>query len=1111
MTGLKKQVALMLMLFISSMALAQQRPFADVAEIATTHLAGEKWQGHKVRSTPKHKAPATFQVVRSSELMSSVAGINASNEAFYVCLDDNSFVIVSGDERMTPVLAYSDSNPFNVDNIPSNVRGYLSRYVTAFKQLGAVETSTSRVQTKSGIHKVITGNVNPLVQTQWNQDAPFNNHCPNIPGHNKAATGCVATAMAQAMSVYQYPDCGTGSVDYTTESYKIHLQDDLANYPLNWNSMLDDYKSSYSSTQGTAVANLMYACGLSVKMDYGPESGAFTGDIMAAGINNFGYDEDMVYASLDAMQIEDWHILVTNNLKQGYPVVYSGHNENNEGHAFVIDGYTSTDTEPYYHVNWGWGGSCDGNYRMLHLSPTSTGIGGGMGNFNKDNFAVLGFKPKNAVVETAGFLQADEIALSPNTVLLGTTSLSASLIGLWNRGARAFSGSICAYIVDNNNTRTQIGNYNVNGLGFQYGWNTLNLNLSLPPSLAKGTYTIEFCIKPNGYAEQPLYSGSGNPVLYVSDELEPFDPELMVTNLVTTFSGKRTVEMSAVQLLNYSNRTFMGEVKMAIADTDGNIITDFGSVLTLQSLPHFNNLKYPQTFEGTIPSSITDGDYRLYLIAQQSGYTNWAKVTKFNLEGNNITAHHLPCYTDVKIKNGKIAINEDDLPEFYANIQTTAFTVTEFNETTRHLSTSAEHIANLGETPFSGQISLCVTNLQNEILETFGTSYVVTSPLEHYKMYNIPTTITGDAPTSLEDGSYLLQLAAKQNACRGWAIVKKWRFENGYIMAENLANGIPFWISNGQMTFTEPAPAEVKVTSITLNTTSADIHIGETVQLSATVSPDNATNKELTWTSSNNDVATVNENGLVTAKALGNATITATAADGSGVTASCAITVSPVLATSIILNETEKKMNAGETLQLVATIQPDETTDKGVIWTSSNTSVATVSESGLVTYKTLGEAIITATTVDGSNLSASCKVIPATILVQSIELNYSEAEIYVSKTLQLEATVLPEDAVNKDVTWATSAKSIATVDKNGLVTAVGEGSATIVATAQDGSGVKGHCSLTVLQADGILNIIVNDTENIDIYSPDGKRQGKQRTGILIIRKTDGTVRKVFKK
>lgn len=800
------------MIICSNVAWAQQRSVADVADIAVTHLSGGIWQQHMVRTTPKQKAPAKSRIVGSSQILKTATGISPDSEAFYVYVDGNSFVIVSGDERMTPVLAYSDTNGFDTDNIPCNVKSYLDNYVQSYKQLGAVEQTTTKLQMRSGQRHAITGNVEPFVLTQWNQDAPFNNLCPNIPGHGKAVTGCVATAMAQSMSVFAYPDCGTGSINYVTDSYGISIQDDLSNYPFDWSNMLTNYNHGYNQTQGNAVANLMYACGLSINMDYGPQSGASAINAMKSAIEHFGYDADMFYASMDGMALDEWHFVVTENLKAGNPVIYSGRNERNEGHAFVIDGYTATSADPYYHVNWGWGGMYDGDYQMLHLSPAETGIGGGMGNFNLENFAVIGFKPDDSVVENGGFMQATEASVLPATIAAGGRG-SVELKTFFNFGARSFSGALIAYAVDSEGNRTELGRTNVNNLRTSQGWYNFSLDFTLPSSVADGTYTIEVCMAPQGLPEQPVYCGGDKPLLYVGGEPEPYDPEIMVTDLSAQFTGGRNVEMTAVRLLNYGPQTFNGKVKIAIADTDDNIITDFGYPLEVDGLGHFYSFPTARTLTGMVPEDIPDGDYHLWLVAQQSGYTNWEKVTKFTLEGNTITASHLPCFVEVTLADGIISVNEDDMPEFYPNLQTTAFTVKEFVESTGYISTIAENVCNLDDTAFTGQISLCITDLDGQIVETFGTPYIVSTTLAHYNLFVDPLTISGNLPTDIANGAYLLQLAAKQNGCRGWGVMKKWVFENGYIIEQNLDNGIPVWFADGKMFFTEPSADGVQSVS----------------------------------------------------------------------------------------------------------------------------------------------------------------------------------------------------------------------------------------------------------------------------------------------------------
>ncbi len=257
----------------------------------------------------------------------------------------------------------------------------------------------------------------------------------------------------------------------------------------------------------------------------------------------------------------------------------------------------------------------------------------------------------------------------------------------------------------------------------------------------------------------------------------------------------------------------------------------------------------------------------------------------------------------------------------------------------------------------------------------------------------------------------------------------------------------------------------VMVTGITLNKTAASVVKGKTVALTATVTPDTATNKTVKWTTSNENVATVSTGGVVTAKAAGTATITATAADGSGVTAICKITVTnPVVkVTKVTLNKTTASVVKGKTLTLTATVTPTTATNKKVTWKSSNTKIATVDSNGKITAKAAGTATITCTAADGSGKSATCKITVTNpvVKVTKLSMNKTSVDLLKGKTVQLKVTVTPSNATNKAVTWTSSNTKVATVTSNGLVKAVGTGTVTITAKAKDGSGKKVTCKINV--------------------------------------------------
>ena len=279
-------------------------------------------------------------------------------------------------------------------------------------------------------------------------------------------------------------------------------------------------------------------------------------------------------------------------------------------------------------------------------------------------------------------------------------------------------------------------------------------------------------------------------------------------------------------------------------------------------------------------------------------------------------------------------------------------------------------------------------------------------------------------------------------------------------------------------------------TSIALNQTTATLKATETITLVATVLPENATDKSVTWKSSNEAAATVDANGLVTAIAVGEATITATTADGSNLSASCKVTVIPTLAESITLDKIETSLEATETATLIAIILPDNTSVKTVVWTSSDEDVAVVDENGVVTAIGVGTATITATTTDGSNLSASCVVNVIPTLANSIVLDITEVSLKATQTVVLTPTILPATTTDGNVTWMSSDESVAVVDEDGLVTAIGVGTAIITVTTADGSNLSATCKVTVYE-EASANFLSGKTVNT--YSGASERVSVEMT------------------
>ena len=252
----------------------------------------------------------------------------------------------------------------------------------------------------------------------------------------------------------------------------------------------------------------------------------------------------------------------------------------------------------------------------------------------------------------------------------------------------------------------------------------------------------------------------------------------------------------------------------------------------------------------------------------------------------------------------------------------------------------------------------------------------------------------------------------------------------------------------------EKAQEQILVESISLNKTSAELVEGESISLTAKIAPSNATNKNISWKSDNVGVATVDQNGNVTAIKAGKATISVISEEG-GKSATCVVTVKAkvIIVSSVTLSKTSVSLKVGETITLEAKVNPDDATDKTVSWSSTDDDIAIVSN-GVVIAKKIGSATITA---KAGEKTASCAILVEATSVTSISIDKTSASLKVGETVTLTATVNPDDATDKMVSWTTSDATVATVD-NGVVTAKKVGTATITAKAGDKTAT---CTITV--------------------------------------------------
>lgn len=316
--------------------------------------------------------------------------------AYYVFNNGNGqgFVITSADDRTDAVLGYAYTGKFDVNNIPVQLKDLLSLYEHEVKTAVRLRLKNLKTtpETRAGLS--VKRSIRPLIETRWNQGAPYNDACP-MGAFERTVTGCVATAMAQVMYYHQCPQGETLDTIPGYKSPKIgKVLDTLPKTTFDWKNMLRTYDENANREQKNAVAKLMKYCGVSTEMDYATAkqggSGTVAVELPYALTHYFGYSKAARYADRSGYTSKTWNNMIYEELKEGRPVLYGGVTPTGGGHEFVCDGYESGD---YFHINWGWSGLSDGYFRLSVLNPDQQGIGSFEGGYSLSQCAILGVKP----------------------------------------------------------------------------------------------------------------------------------------------------------------------------------------------------------------------------------------------------------------------------------------------------------------------------------------------------------------------------------------------------------------------------------------------------------------------------------------------------------------------------------------------------------------------------------------------------------------------------------------------------------------------------------------------------------------------------------------------
>ena len=391
------------LLFILAIAMAAASGLhaAQISETAACQVADRFFSSNPTRLTAQSPTRLVY---------------TAEQGHFYV-FDrgvNGAFVVVAGDDRLPQVLGYGASGDFSEDNLPPALRYWMDEMnrEIAFLQ------SHPEVKVYQPVKRAAV--VGPLMTTEWDQGEPFNDMCPYYYNSNgdsaRAVTGCVATAFAQVMNYHQWPDVGRGSHSYmcnVNDMTMTELSADYSQSVYRWDLMLDRYDASSSPESCEAVAKLMSDVGISMNMGYGASSGAREGEAMNAMVEYFKYSDRCYILNRDYYNAVEWDQFLVDEISALRPIVYCGYTisaTDSGGHAFVLDGFN---TEGYYHVNWGWGGSADGYFLVSLLAP-----GSGM-NFEYMQDGIFGLVPEHQAANVEDFLRvrSQMVPLAPSVPL----------------------------------------------------------------------------------------------------------------------------------------------------------------------------------------------------------------------------------------------------------------------------------------------------------------------------------------------------------------------------------------------------------------------------------------------------------------------------------------------------------------------------------------------------------------------------------------------------------------------------------------------------------------------------------------------------------------------
>lgn len=427
--------------------------------------------------------------------------INETTPAVYVfnAIDEQGFVLVSAEDNARAVLGYSDEGHIDAQNIPANMRVWLQMYADELARAAKTPAAADAQRTVEyyPVVEPLIGNV------AWNQDAPYNNHCPIDPNTNqRSVTGCMATAVAQVMYHHKYPKKGTGTYSYWCGWENLSVDFSKATY--DWDHMLPSYKNGYTQQESDAVAQLMYHVGVACNMWYGSSaSGAGMGMGMQALVRHFDYDAAIRVLMKDYMDEEAVMDEIVVELQGSRPVFIEALTKNDEGHAFVCDGIQA---DGYIHINWGWGGYGNGYFALSAMNPTNQGIGGASddGAFTEQVTLYTGIQP-NQGGQTEPMIVSSGIDMTSAAAIAKSSKVSVTIYAFQNAGLAEESGKIAFMLYQNGEKYQTVGTGRSWQLKPMHYYRSIDASASMA-NIPAGEYEMLVGIDVTNRTQYPIYT-----------------------------------------------------------------------------------------------------------------------------------------------------------------------------------------------------------------------------------------------------------------------------------------------------------------------------------------------------------------------------------------------------------------------------------------------------------------------------------------------------------------------------------------------------------------------------------------------------------------------------